>query len=222
LAYGHRNNRSKFTPLATSQFNSLEQAFSPYMDDSVVDIVERVNAGTGSVNMSRYYFLVGPNKPHSEEQFRYCHIVEVKQQRDAAPLAYFPNINPVNTLNAAHLTARCQRRMQRKPDLILDEVEFEDAHYLIRSRHHAKVGIDPENIVLGKKAVVKDGFKQYAQECGKALALAHCRGDRRSNRFELHMLKVLKENKGSLLEACQKYAEQVRQDTELLRQLING
>lgn len=206
-----RNNRSKFTPLAISEFNSLKQAFAPYMDDNVVDIIERINAGTGSVNMSRYYFLVGPSKPHTEEQFRYCHIVEVKQQRDAAPLAYFPNINPVNTLNAAHLTARCQRRMQRKPDLILDEVEYEDAHYLIRSRHHAKVGIAPEDIAMGNKAV-NGGFTYFATLCGYTLALAHCRADRRSTRFAKATLTHLPAHVDKLINAANQYSDQVVSD----------
>jgi len=48
--------------------------------------------------------------------------------------------------------------MQRKPDLVLDEVKFENAHYLIRSRHHAKVGIDPQDIAMGNKAI-NGGFE---------------------------------------------------------------
>ena len=122
------------------------------MDDDIVDITSRENAGTGSVNMRRFYFLVGPKKPHNAESFRYCHIVEVKQQRKAAPLFYFDNVCPVNRLNPAHLTARSQRRMQRRPDLLLDEVIWDNAHWLIRSRHHAKVGLDPHDIGMGNKA----------------------------------------------------------------------
>lgn len=204
-------NRSKFTPLSPDNYKNLYTAFAPYMDDNVVDIVQRINAGTGSVNLARYYFLVGPTKPHNETHFASCHIVEVKQQRDAAPLHYFPSLNPVNRLNAAHLTARSQRRMQRNPDLILDEARFEDAHYLIRSRHHAKVGIDPEDIATGKKAVA-GGFVYFAELCGYTLALAHCRGDRRSTRFAAASVNYLDRNKNSLVSSANIYANQVIED----------
>ncbi len=189
------------------------------MDDAVVDIVKRHNAGTGSVNMDRYYFLVGPSKPYKSSSFAHCHIVEVKQQREAAPLHYFPSINPVNRLNAAHLTARCQRRMQRKPDLVLDEVKFNNAHYLVRSRHHAKVGIDPQDVAMGTKAV-NGGFEYFAGLCGYSLALAHCRGDRRSTRFATSMSVTLNKVKRELVEIANLYAKQVVADHALFAQQL--
>ena len=211
---GFKPNNEKFETLSEGEYKTLHEAFAPYMDDSIVDIVKRLNAGTGSVNMARYYFLVGPSKPHSETSFAHCHIVEVKQQRVAAPIYYFPNINPVNGLNAAHLTARCQRRMQRKPDLVLDEVKFENAHYLVRSRHHAKVGIDPHDIAMGKKAI-NGGFEYFAELCGYSLALAHCRGDRRSTRFAQSASSILSQTESLFLKTANLYAEQVVEDHAL-------
>ena len=201
----------KFTPLAKHYYRELETAFAPYMDDEILDIVQRNNAGTGSVNMERYYFLVGPAKPHSPSSFSRCHIVEVKQQREAAPLAYFEQLSPVNRLNPAHLTARCQRKMQRKPDLLLDEVYWQKQHYLIRSRHHARVGINPEDVTIGNKSV-KGGFTDYAQWCGQALALAHARGDRRSTRFEQAVLEHVSGQQETLVASAWDYAAQVTQD----------
>ncbi|WP_334018346.1 DUF2252 family protein [Alteromonas sp. S015] len=209
-----KSNSEKYSPLSTQKYTTLLEAFSPYMDDAVVDIVKRLDAGTGSVNMPRYYFLVGPSKPHSSASFAHCHIVEVKQQRVAAPIYYFPSINPVNKLNAAHLTARCQRRMQRKPDLVLDEVRFEDAHYLVRSRHHAKVGVDPQDIAMGNKAI-NGGFEYYAELCGYALALAHCRGDRRSTRFASSASTSFSQVKSLLVKIANLYTEQVVDDHAL-------
>ncbi|WP_032096561.1 MULTISPECIES: DUF2252 family protein [unclassified Alteromonas] len=204
-------NSPKFTPLTDKQYSELYNAFAPFMDDSVVDIVRREDAGTGSVNLDRFYFLVGPQKPHTSVSFSHCHIVEVKQQREAAPLHHFASLCPVNQLNPAHLTARSQRRMQRNPDLILDEAIFENKHYLIRSRHHAKVGISPEDVVMGKKAT-QGGFDYFAELCGYTLALAHCRGDRRSTRFATAACNLLPDAREQMVTASNEYANKVLDD----------
>ncbi|MEC9062822.1 MAG: DUF2252 family protein, partial [Pseudomonadota bacterium] len=216
---GFKANSEKFSTLSPQEYATLLEAFAPYMDDAVVDIVKRLDAGTGSVNMARYYFLVGPAKPHNSASFAHCHIVEVKQQRVAAPIYYFPDFNPVNRLNAAHLTARCQRRMQRKPDLVLDEVKFENAHYLVRSRHHAKVGIDPQDIAMGNKAI-NGGFEYFAELCGYSLALAHCRGDRRSTRFASSASTSFSQVKSLLVKIANLYTEQVVDDHALFTRAL--
>lgn len=215
-----RNAPEKFQPIDNELYAEIEHHFAPYVDDQIMDITARVGSGTGSLNLSRFYLLVGPKDFNGEQDLAQCHIVEVKQQRKAAPLYHFEDISPVNRLNPAHLTIQCQRRMQRNPDLVLDEVYWRDSYWLIRSRHHAKVGIDPEDVVIGKKSTEKGGFTQYAQACGEALALAHCRGDRRSNRFETKMVEVLSANKDDLMTSCLNYAEQVKADTHHLRELI--
>ncbi|REL26271.1 DUF2252 domain-containing protein [Thalassotalea euphylliae] len=211
----------KFERLTDDEYQAIHTKFRPYVDDHIHDIVARLNAGTGSVNMGRYYLLVGPQEA-AQSHLSLCHIVEVKQQRHAAPLAYFPKLSPINQLNAAHLTVNCQRRMQRSPDLVLDEVEWRGQHWLVRSRHHAKVGIKPEHIGLGKKAVHKHGFSQYAQACGQSLALAHCRGDRRSTLFEQAVVEVLPSAQGELIDVCQRYAQQVQADTKALETMLAG
>lgn len=214
-----RNIPDRFRRLTKHHYARLEKAFAPYMDDSILDITERLNAGTGSVNMGRYYFLIGPKKYRGKKDLGLCHIVEVKQQRHAAPLHHFPEMSPVNALNPAHLTVNCQQRMQRRPDLVLDEAFWQSAHWLIRSRHHARVGIDPEHITFGKKAV-NGGFIQYAATCGEALALAHCRGDRRSVQFEKAVAKYLPEAIDELTEATLEYARVVEKDCAILNRLI--
>lgn len=210
----------KYVSLDKSLYHELEAAFAPYMDETIVDIVGRANAGTGSVNMARYYFLVGPAHPHDETSFARCHIVEVKQQRQAAPLYYFSGLCPVNQLNAAHLTARCQRKMQRRADLLLDEVEWQGTHWLIRSRHHAKVGIDPEDIGIGNKAI-NGSFTEFASYCGKALALAHCRADRRSTVFEQRCITELEAHKDTLLITARQYFRQVMDDYQWFKDRLS-
>lgn len=204
-------NTDKFSPLASHYYNEIAAAFAPYMDDEIIDIVVRNNAGTGSVNLERFYFLIGPARPHDEQSFARCHIVEVKQQREAAPLYYFRNLSPINRLNPAHLTARCQRRIQRRPDLLLDEAIWQNKHYLVRSRHHARVSIKPEDIGLGKKNIA-GGFDDFAALCGKTLALAHARSDRRSTRYEEQASRVIAANSHALIDSASLYANQVMSD----------
>jgi len=209
----------KLETVSESLASEISSVFRPYVDDEILDIAQRVGAGTGSVNMRRYYLLVGPKDYQGVEDLPLCHLVEVKQQRVAAPVPVFPNINPVNQLNPAHLTVVCQQRMQRNPDLVLDEVEWQGAHWLVRSRHHARVGIKPEHIAI---AAIDSPVKllEYAKSCGAALALAHSRGDRRSTRFEQAMLKRLPKHIESLIEAADMYAQQTAEDCMLLRTML--
>ncbi|MBM6550896.1 DUF2252 family protein [Marinomonas ostreistagni] len=205
----------KFQRINRALYHEIEQQFAPYVDDHILDIVERVGAGTGSVNMARYYLLVGPDAVAHEDELAQYHIVEIKKQRPAAPLFCFTELSPVNLLNPAHLTVTCQRRMQRNPDLVLDEARWKKSHWLIRSRHHARVGIDPEDVCCGKKAQ-KNGLLDYAYACGMALALAHCRSDRRGYGFE-HAVAATPDQAWQALKEVQKaYAEQVKQDWQWL------
>lgn len=215
-----RQRPSRYQRLSEQDYAQLLHVFEPFVDDNIVDIVARINAGTGSVNMQRYYLLVGPGPRAKAEDLALYHLVEVKQQRHAAPLYHFPDLSPVNRLDPAHLTVRCQQRMQRDPDLVLDEVVWRDAHWLLRSRHHARVGVDPEHIAIGKKACA-GGFAAFAASCGSSLAMAHGRADRRSAHFEKSMLAVIPQVIPQLTQASQDYAQQVNADCAALNQLMN-
>jgi len=111
--------------------------------------------------------------------------------------------------------------MQRKPDLVLDEVMFNNAHYLTRSRHHAKVGVDPHDIAMGTRAV-EGGFTYFADLCGYTLALAHCRGDRRSTRFASHAANTFGQIKDLLIKIANLYAEQVVEDHALFESMLKN
>ncbi|MCU4677133.1 DUF2252 domain-containing protein [Catenovulum sp. 2E275] len=199
----------KFAKLSMDDYQQVKQKLSAYVDDVIVDIVLRLGAGTGSNNMARYYLLVGPGKTNRYDNHHLYHIVEVKQQRAAAPLFYFPNLSGRNALTPAHLTLICQQRMQRNPDLVLDRLYWKNADWLIRSRHHAKVGIDPEDLLTGNVAA---HFSQYAQACGQVLALAHARADRRSHYFEQQVAESLTQIKDDLIQTAHDYAQQVIED----------
>jgi hypothetical protein len=109
--------------------------------------------------------------------------------------------------------------MQRDADLLLDEAFWDGVHWLIRSRHHARVGVDPEHIATGARAVKKGGFVQYAQTCGRVLALTHARADRRSTRFEQQASALLPSLVAPLVDALEGYAAQVSRDRDCLAEL---
>ena len=210
---------AKFSRLSPELYKEVEFSFRPYVNDEILDIVTRKGAGTGSLNMQRYYLLVGPKDIHTEDDLALCHLIEAKQQRDAAPLYFFPDLSPVNRLNAAHLTVDCQRLMQRRPDLVLDEHYWNGAHYLVRSLHHANVDVDPEDVCFAEKAPGEE-LAEYAESCGRTLALAHSRGDRRSFRFEQAVVNYLPKVMDELVQACVDYAELQKLDCQLLAELV--
>lgn len=210
---------AKFSRLSPELYKEVEFGFRPYVCDEILDIVTRNGAGTGSLNMQRYYLLVGPKDIHSEQDLALCHVVEAKQQRDAAPLYFFPDLSPVNRLNAAHLTVDCQRLMQRRPDLVLDEHYWNGAHYLVRSLHHANVDVDPEDVCFAKEHPGQR-LSDYAQACGRALALSHSRGDRRSLHFEHAVVRCVPHAMDELVQCCLDYAQQQKTDCALLSELL--
>ncbi|MCQ0988554.1 DUF2252 family protein [Jiella marina] len=217
LRFRDRPGRYKRLDAATAA--RIQSEFRPYVDDEILDVVERLGAGTGSVNVERYYLLVGPKGASTYAELAMCHIVEVKQQRHAAPLHHFAEIDPRNRLSPAHLTVDLQRLMQREPDLLLDEVSWEGAQWLVRSRHHARVCLDPEEICLRKKRPGK-ALRQYAEACGETLALAHGRTDHRSTAFETAIAARIADSGEALVEDTMRYAERVIEDHALLRDLV--
>ena len=219
---GFKINPQRFEPLSPEYKQEIIEHFSPFVDDTILDCVERLNAGTGSHNLRRFYLLGGPDAPKASLELSLCHIVEVKQQRCAAPLIEYPDLSPVNKLNPAHLTVNCQRKMQRRPDLVLDDTIWQQKHWLIRSRHHARVGLDPEDFCLGKRAALKQGFEQFTQSCGYTLALAHMRGDRRSVHFQEACLDILPKYVPILIRTAKDYAQQMEKDQQLLADILSN
>ncbi|MBO0664084.1 DUF2252 domain-containing protein [Jiella sp. MQZ9-1] len=215
-----RDRPGRYKRLDAARHATIQSEFRPYVDDEILDIVERLGAGTGSVNVERYYLLVGPRGASTEAELSLCHVVEVKQQRAAAPLTHFAEIDPRNRLSPAHLTVDLQRLMQREPDLLLDAVSWNGAQWLVRSRHHARYSLDPEEICLGDKPGKR--LKQYVEVCGETLALAHARSDHRSTAFETAIASRIIDSGEALIETARAYAARVIADHTLLeRHLLN-
>ena len=215
-----RDRPERFARLDDALETRVRQAFRPYVDDEILDVVRRLGAGTGSVDVDRYYLLVGPAGPIGEEDLPLAHIVEAKQQREAALIHHFPDLSPVNGLTPAHLTVASQRQMMRRPDLILDDLYWEGAHWLVRSRHHARLGVDPEVMLAQKKPL--RALRQYAGACAESLARAHARGDRRSTRFERAMADALARAAGDVEKLARQYARRTVQDHRLLCEALAG
>ena len=215
LRFQDRPGRYRRLDAATTA--TIQSAFRPYVDDDILDIVERLGAGTGSVNVERYYLLVGPSGASTYAELPMCHIIEVKQQRSAAPLRHFADIDPRNQLSPAHLTVDLQRLMQREPDLLLDEVAWNGSQWLVRSRHHARYSLDPEKICLADKPGKR--LRQYVEACGQSLALAHGRTDHRSNAFETAIAARIADSGDTLIETARTYSQRVIADHALLQSM---
>jgi hypothetical protein len=65
---------------------------------------------------------------------------------------------------------------------------------------------------MGNANVNKEGFVSYAKHCGQAMALAHCRGDRRSTRFEQAVCAALPLVRNEVTKIAQNYANTVKED----------
>ncbi|MER0238082.1 DUF2252 family protein [Fulvimarina sp. MAC8] len=210
-------------PGRLKRLNKTEEAevranFRKFVGDEILDVVERIGQGTGSLNVKRYYLLIGPHGASTTSELPLCHLVEIKQQRQSAPLHFFPKLDPRNDLDPAHLTVAVQRLMQREPDLLLDDAEWFTEHWLIRSRHHASVSLDPEEICLDEDDPGKR-LKQYAKACAKALAHAHSRTDHRSIRFETMLASAIEEAGDALIETAEAYSRQVISDWAIMKEM---
>lgn len=199
---------------------SVVEAFRPYVDDAICDAAMRFGAGLGARHADRYYLLVGPDAVSRDGQdwrriLELYHLVEVKEQRPPAFLPHFADIDPANRMSSARLVIDCQRLMQRRPDRVLDHVHWNDSNWLVRTRHHSKVGVDAEDLADGD---LKDNLVDHAEASGRALALAHGRSDKRSRRFECHMVERLQKDAiHRLVDVAADYAVRVVGDWAMVR-----
>ena len=75
---------------------------------------------------------------------------------------------------------------------------------------------------MGNGNVNKGGFGGYATLCGKALALAHCRGDKRSTRFEQAICEVLPLIKNEFIINAQNYAHTIKNDFLYFKKVVEN
>ena len=90
----------------------------------------------------------------------------------------------------------------------------------VRSRHHARYSLAPEEICLSPHP--GRNLKQYVEACGEALALAHGRTDHRSTVFETAIAARIADSGDALIETARAYAGQVVADHAALCSLMSG
>lgn len=101
----------------------------------VVDAVFRV-AGTGSVGLKRYAFLLRSLK--EDEDYM---LVEMKQAV-ASSLEPFVKVKQPEWESHAHRLVEIQRRMQNVPPALLTTTSFKDDHYLVQEMQPTKDSIN--------------------------------------------------------------------------------
>lgn len=139
---------------------------------AVVDVARRLNAGTGSLGVDRYYVLIRvSNQDYSEYR-----IIDVKQQSQPSSFAYLPSVTKAQTQCAvgqdilAKRVVTAQQMMQLDADGMLGTIWLDADSYSLRERSPYKQTL-PSNKLTGVER-----FTALAEQWGEIAAVAHMRG----------------------------------------------
>lgn len=131
----------------------------------VKDVAIRHGQGTASLGLPRYYVLVeGPSQNATDDI-----IIEFKRARDSA----LNGLVPPNEFSSGEGGARIghgQSVQLAHGDVFYGSSEIDGVSFMARERAPFRDDIDLES--LSKKS-----WGEYAEVCGRALALAHARSD---------------------------------------------
>ena len=201
-----------------NEFMGLEHSDGPMQ---ILDVVERLGAGTGSLGNQRFYALIRDiDKQNQDHDF----ILDIKLQ--GQPTAYghlsqeetdeYNN----NFFNHAVRHADAYTALSDFPDHHLGWVSLDNGSYSVRERCPYKRDFDTSK--LSSKE-----FLLMAQQWGEVLALKHRRAARRLNQNQEtspleEKLKTIAEShcwefKFFIRSLAQPYAQQVRRDWEAFR-----
>ncbi len=224
------HNPDKVKPLDDQQREQLTEALNSYrqrrnesigleLSESpmqILDVVERLGAGTGSLGNQRFYALIRETDKDSEEHDL---ILDIKLQHQPTAYDYLSQeeIDEYNNNFSSHAIrhADAYTALSDFPDHHLGWLNLEDESYSIRERCPYKQDFDTTK--LSSKA-----FLLMAKQWGEVLALKHRRAARRliknqaSSLFE-EKLKLIAHDQPTqfqyfLRSVAQPYAEQVRRD----------
>jgi uncharacterized protein (DUF2252 family) len=208
---------------------SLTKKKSKYF--KVIDVAERLLAGTGSLGTKRYYVLLEGDKGKRDDDI----ILDIKHQGPASSFPYLDDedrkIN--NFVNDAERTIEAYRALAVKPDDHLGWIELPalgDApagYYSVRERNPEKDAY-PALVADLKKSMKhlslkkKSNFLKKCKQWGKILATSHARADNTSSqdRIKYSFEKAVKKvTKGREEDFCKlvcttaaDYADQVADD----------
>lgn len=137
---------------------------------TVKDIAMRLNAGTGSLGMPRYFILIeGDSVSESDDR-----ILDIKLQQ--LPTAdCFLGTSPV-TLNYAQLHALAEKALSVHTNDLLGYLFFDGDTYSVRERSPYKKSLDVSSTLTSLTR-----FKKLAEQWGDILATQHARSDKDFN-----------------------------------------
>lgn len=146
---------------------------------TVLDIVARKNAGTGSLGSDRYYVLIQGNK--SEEKGNV--ILDVKEEGKPsgypfatdAEKAYYQELFP----NEGIRYTEAYRALDYHPDDHLGWMKLGDKYFGVRERNPYKKSFKTEKYIKSQA-----DFESMAQQWGKILATEHARASK-TNTYSL-------------------------------------
>ena len=187
----------------------------------ILDVVERLGAGTGSLGNQRFYALIRDiDKQNQDHDF----ILDIKLQGQPTAYGYLSQEETDeynnNFLSHAVRHADAYTALSDFPDHHLGWVSLDNGSYSVRERCPYKRDFDTSK--LSSKE-----FLLMAQQWGEVLALKHRRAARRLNQNQEtspleEKLKTIAEShcwefKFFIRSLAQPYAQQVRRDWEAFR-----
>ena len=201
-----------------NEFMGLEHSDCPMQ---ILDVVERLGAGTGSLGNQRFYALIRDiDKQNQDHDF----ILDIKLQGQPTAYGYLSQEETDeynnNFFNHAVRHADAYTALSDFPDHHLGWVSLDNGSYSVRERCPYKRDFDTSK--LSSKE-----FLLMAQQWGEVLALKHRRAARRLNQNQEtspleEKLKTIAEShcwefKFFIRSLAQPYAQQVRRDWEAFR-----
>ncbi len=211
--------RLKLEQLIADEYQKTLQAAHAPTDAAhftVLDVAQRLNAGTGSLGLNRYYVLIAGDSATTQHE---C-ILDIKQQPEPTPYAFLSQLEQAEYSQRfehhAQAHAAAYYALAEHVDAYLGWLTMDGLTYSVRERSPFKEDFPVEEL---KK---KSQFRELLAQWGKILATAHKRGaaqlyaDQESYFFERQVARLThKKHKAFcdlVAEVACRYAEQVQYD----------
>lgn len=135
----------------------------------VKDVAIKVNSGTGSLGLARYYVLLAGDAKSGKAD----RILELKAEQGSVVERH--SGHPPSRLTPGRRVAEAQAKLSPEHDPFLGSITLEEGSFLVRERSPYKANLDVTELDA-------EALAEYARACGKALAQAHARsGPRRGS-----------------------------------------
>lgn len=178
----------------------------------VKDVALKKGSGTASLGLDRYFILAEGSTDDVADDV----ILEAKQARRSALAGLVPNDAPDSGGEAARVVD-AHRVHVSGGDPYYGTAVWEGKSFLVRERSPLKAAVDLAELDA-------DGWAEYADVCGRVLALAHARSDAdtgvQTGEAERAILDAIEPEAFvyDLIEFATAAAKRVRQDRQLFRE----